>query len=102
MPDLDNIPVWVAIVAVCEYTFADNSLLLNALQVTSVSVCNLGLRKLSCLDHLPNLRWLSLAGNALSNIEVGHSPPTFHPYTQDRRTIDSLDLTPHVCSCVWE
>lgn len=45
---------------------------LSLTQVTSVSVCGVGLRRLSCLDHLPHLRWLSLADNALTSIEVRH------------------------------
>ena len=39
-------------------------------QVTSVALCNAGLSKLSCLDQLPNLQWLSLSDNALSSLEV--------------------------------
>jgi hypothetical protein len=44
---------------------------LITLQVTTVCLENLGLRKLAHLDLLPNLRWLSLANNALTSLEVG-------------------------------
>ena len=38
--------------------------------MTSVALCNAGLSRLSCLDQLPNLCWLSLSNNALSSLEV--------------------------------
>ena len=39
-------------------------------QVTTVCLDNLGLRKIAHLDQFPNLRWLSLASNALNSLEV--------------------------------
>lgn len=38
--------------------------------MTTVSLDNLGLHKLAHLDRLLNLRWLSLASNALTSLEV--------------------------------
>ena len=38
--------------------------------MTSVVLCGLGLSKLSCLDQLPSLKWLSLSDNNLSSFEV--------------------------------
>ena len=39
-------------------------------KVTAVCLQGLGLRKVSCLEQLPQLKWLSLASNALSSLEV--------------------------------
>ena len=35
-----------------------------------MALCNASLSRLSCLDQLPNLQWLSLSDNALSSLEV--------------------------------
>ena len=39
-------------------------------QVTSLSLCSLGLCRLPSLDQLSNLKWLSLSDNSLSSLQV--------------------------------
>ena len=52
-------------------------------QVSAVCLSDLGLCKLAHLDQLPNLRWLSLANNALASLEV------------DSMLISELTISPH-------
>lgn len=72
-----------------------------ASKVTSVVLCGLGLSKLSCLDQLPSLKWLSLSDNNLSSFEGLALCSNLEELTIDSNVLESIDGVQHLKQLQW-